>query len=439
MNMKSRSIQDQEFRKAIENELFGNILPFWMKIAPDEAHGGFYGAISNDLQVLNRVPRSAILCARILWAYSAAYRLYGEAAYLQMAERAYAYLTGALWDQHYGGVYWLVDYLGKPVNDRKHSYAQAFAIYGLSEYFRATREVQSLQIARELFQQLEAHAYDPVYKGYIEGCSREWGSLDDMRLSDKEINCRKSMNTLLHIMEAYTNLSRVWKDELPALCGQLKRNVILSEAKDLDSSIATLSQNDRSKEALWVRLRELIEIFLEHVIDPQTYHFKLFFDDRWNSLKNDLVSYGHDIEGSWLLVEAAEVLGEPVLIEKTRSYAVAMAQAVFHEGLDPDGSVIYEGISHVPESADRHWWVQAEAVVGFYNAFQISGQAHFAQAASGCWEYIEDHFVDREYGDWFKVLNRQGIPYPDRYKVGPWECPYHHSRACMEMMQRLST
>ncbi len=308
-----------------------------------------------------------------------------------------------MWDKTYGGIYWMVDYLGEPVNDRKHSYAQAFAIYGLSEYYRATRENESLQFAQELLKQLEAHAYDLTFKGYVEGCNREWGALADMRLSDKEINCRKSMNTLLHIMEAFTNLLRAWDDE-----------------------------------TLRTRLRELIEIFLEHVIDPKTDHLKLFFDDHWNSLKNDIVSYGHDIEGSWLLVEAAEVLGEPDLTLKAKSTAVAMAQAVYDEGLDGDGSLFYEADLKKLESTDKHWWVQAEAVVGFYNAYQISGQAQFSRAALRCWNYIEDKFIDREHGDWFKVLNRQGIPYPDRYKVGPWECPYHHSRVCFEMIQRLS-
>jgi len=401
--MKAQAIQNQEFKQEFENEISGNILPFWVKYTPDEEHGGFYGAITNDLQVHNQVPRSAILCARILWTYSAAYRLFGKAEYLEMAQRAYDYLTGVMWDKPYGGVYWMVDYLGEPVNDRKHSYAQAFAIYGLSEYYRATRENESLQFAQELFNQLEAHAYDPTFKGYVEGCNREWGALADMRLSDKEINCRKSMNTLLHIMEAYTNLLRVWDDE-----------------------------------NLRTRLRELIEVFLEHVIDPQTHHFKLFFDDRWSSLKNDVVSYGHDIEGSWLLVEAAEALGEPDLSLKVKSTAVAMAQAVYNEGLDGDGSLFYEASLNELESTDKHWWVQAEAVVGFYNAYQISGQAQFSQAALRCWKYIEDKFIDREHGDWFKVLNRQGIPYPNRYKVGPWECPYHHSRVCFEMIQRLS-
>jgi mannobiose 2-epimerase len=401
--MKTQPVQDQEFKQQFENELSGNILPFWIKYTPDVEHGGFYGAITNDLQVHNQVPRSAILCARILWTYSAAYRLFEKTEYLEMAQRAGDYLTGAMWDKSYGGVYWMVDYLREPVNDRKHSYAQAFAIYGLSEYYRATREVRSLQIAQQLFQQLEAHAYDPTFKGYVEGCNREWGALADMRLSDKEINCRKSMNTLLHIMEAYTNLLRVWDDE------NLRR-----------------------------RLRELIEVFLEYVIDPQTHHFKLFFDDRWSSLKNDVVSYGHDIEGSWLLVEAAEALGESDLSLRAKSTAVAMAQAVYDEGLDEDGSLFYEASPNMLEGADKHWWVQAEAVVGFYNAYQISGQPQFSQAALRCWNYIEDRFVDRQHGDWFKVLNRQGVPYADRYKVGPWECPYHHSRVCFEMIQRLS-
>ena len=211
------------------------------------------------------------------------------------------------------------------------------------------------------------------------------------------------MNTSLHILEAYTSLRRVWDDQI-----------------------------------LKARHKELIEIFLEHVIDPVSYHLRLFFDDDWTSLKENTVSYGHDIEASWLLVEAAETSGEASLIQQSRSAAVAMAQAVYEAGLDADGSLFYEGSLHGPENGDKHWWVQAEAVVGFYNAFRVSAQVQFAQASRRCWEYIENNFIDRKYGDWFKVLDGQGRPYPDQYKVGPWVCPYHHSRACFEMSARLT-
>lgn len=392
-----------ELRNRIEAELTGNILPFWISHVTDERRGGFHGALTNDLRALDEVPRSAVLCARILWTYAAAYRAYGDRAYREMARRAHDYLARAFWDAEHGGVYWLVDCDGAPVSARKHSYAQAFAIYGLAEYYAATGDEASLRLAQSLFELLEAHAHEPIGGGYIEGCAPDWGALADMRLSDKEPNCRKSMNTLLHVMEAYTGLLRVW-----------------NEAR------------------LRARLRELIDIFFAHVIDPRTFHFRLFFDDAWRPLEAS-ISYGHDIEGSWLLVEAAEALGSPAVLARARTTAVEMAWAVFAQGLEADGSLLYESGASNPRSADKHWWAHAEALVGFYNAYQISGQPHFARAAAGCWQYIEQRFVDRRHGEWYKVLNRQGMPYLDHYKAGPWECPYHHARACLEMLRRLAT
>ena len=390
-----------DIRRQLEQELTGNILPFWMSHTVDKVNGGFYGALTNDLVIHNEVPRSAILCARVLWTYATAYRKMGDKEYLTMARRAYDYLRRVFLDLEYGGVYWTVDTTGKPVFDRKHHYAQAFAIYGLSEYYRATQESQSLALAQALFQLLEKHAFDPVYGGYIEGSSRKWEALTDMRLSDRDLNCRKSMNTLLHILEAYTNLLRVWED------GTLKK-----------------------------KHKALIETFLQHVVDPATGHFKLFFDDQWNSLLEN-VSYGHDIEGSWLLFEAAEVQGDPALLEKVRKTAIQIAAAVYQDGLEQDGSLPYEGGPQGLVDSDKSWWVQAEAMVGFYNAYQLSGQERFAQAAHRSWNYIQEKMVDRTHGDWLKRLHRDGTPENSAYKVGPWECPYHHSRACFEMLDRL--
>lgn len=397
----AQAFNKSDFRQQLEEELTGNILPFWMTYVVDKVNGGFYGAVTNDLQVHNEVPRSAILCARILWSYATAYRRLGAEQYLSMARWAYDYLTRVFWDQEYGGLYWQVDHKGNPVFDRKHHYAQAFGIYGLSEYYRATQEPQSLMLAQALFHLLEKYAYEPVYQGYTEGSSREWEALADMRLSDRELNCRKSMNTMLHILEAYTNLLWVWDD------AHLK-----------------------------AQHRALLEAFQQHILDHQTGHFKLFFDDQWHSLSENM-SFGHDIEGSWLLWEAAEAQGDPALLAQVRESAISMATAVYREGLDEDGSLFYEGSPQGLVDTGKAWWAQAEAVVGFYNAYQLTGQVHFAQAAHQCWTYIQAKMVDRTHGDWFKRLHRDGTPDNAIYKAGPWECPYHHSRACFEMLVRL--
>ncbi len=289
----------------IESELTGNILPFWMRHAVDAENGGFYGTIFNDLRIDKASPRSAVINARILWTFSAACRL-GDDAYRQTADRAWGYIRDKFWDAEHGGVYWMVDYLCQPLSDRKQIYAQAFAIYALSEYYRATGNAESLGRAKQLYRLIEAKSFEPVYGGYLEACSRDWGALDDMRLSEKDLNSPKSMNTHLHVMEAYTNLLRVWPD--PALCASQKA---------------------------------LLEVTLDHIVDDARGHFRLFFDNRWNSL-TDHVSFGHDIEGSWLILEAAEVLGDPALLERSRKLSVRMAQAVYDEGLDKDGSLFYE-------------------------------------------------------------------------------------------------
>lgn len=388
-------------RHQIKQELIQNILPFWMNHTVDRENGGFYGALTNDLVIHNEIPRSATLCARILWVYSTAYRRFGLPEYLSMARWAYDYLTRVFWDHEEGGVYWEVDYKGHAVSARKHHYAQAFAIYGLTEYFHATQEPTSLMLARDLFHFLEKHARDPIREGYTEGSNRNWEPLLDMRLSDRDLNCQKSMNTHLHILEAYTNLLRVWDDV------ELK-----------------------------VRHRALIETFQQHILDSQADHLKLFFDGQWRSL-SETVSFGHDIEGSWLLVEAAEMHGDRELISQVRKSAINIATAVYKEGRDDDGSVFYEADPHGLTDTSKSWWAQAEAIVGFYNAYQISDQVHFAQAAGQCWTFIQTHMVDRIHGDWFKQLSRDGAPDDTRFKVGPWDCPYHHSRACFEMLARL--
>ena len=406
-------------KQRIEQELRGNILPFWMQHTLDHENGGFYGAVTNDLRVLNEVPRSVVLCARVLWSFAAAYRAYGDEAYLKIAQHAFDYLTTRFWDEQYGGFYWMLNRRGQAINDRKQSYGQGFAIYGLSEYALAIQEkgdaqgsARALKWAQETFDLLEQHALDRKYGGYVEARRRDWGEQEDLRLSEKEPNVVKSMNTMLHIVEPYTNLVRAWDDPTP-------------------------------RQALDKALR----VFLDHIINPQTYTTRLFFNMDWSapdqsSGPGDLVSFGHDIEASWLLVEAAQVTGDPQLIAHTRDLAVKMAEAATR-ALEPDGSLIYEAGPQGFTVVEKHWWAQAEAMVGFYNAAQLAPTPEQHEKFKGItlrlWEYIDQYVIDRTHGDWFKRLDRAGQPIEpaDGYKAGPWDCPYHHVRACLEMIKRL--
>lgn len=397
---------DRTWTLQIREELTENILPFWMNHAVDRQNGGFYGMIDGDLHVDNEVPRTSVVNTRVLWTFSAASRLIGS-QYRETADWAYDYIRYKFWDPEYDGLYWTVDRRGNPVSTRKQIYAQAFGIYALAEYYRATGIAESLALARRLFARIEEHSHDPRFKGYLEARDREWRPLEDMRLSEKDLNAPKSMNTHLHVMEAYTNLLRVWRDPL-------------LEAKQA----------------------ELLELTMDHIVDASTGHFKLFFDEQWNSLSGH-VSFGHDIEGSWLLVEAADVLGDTGQIERARKLAVAMADTVYAQGLDRDGSLFYEADA-LGKLVDpkKHWWAQAEAVVGFYNAFQLSGEERFRSASRRVWDYIEAKVVDRVHGEWHAKLTPGGVPLTakedsDAYLIGPWKCPYHNSRACYEMIQRL--
>jgi mannobiose 2-epimerase len=399
-------IANAEWAARFRRELTGNILPFWMRHTVDREHGGFYGAIDCDGQVDKQAPRASVINARILWTFSAAARILHDKACRETADWAYNYITDKFWDREYGGVYWMLDHLGNPISDRKQIYAQAFAAYGMAEYFRATGRVESLDCAKQLYRLIEEMSGEPLYGGYLEARARDWSALEDVRLSEKDLNSPKSMNTHLHILEAYTNLLRVWPDPT------------------LRASLACL-----------------LELIMDRIVDNSTAHFKMFFDNKWTPL-SDHVSFGHDIEGSWLIQEAAEVLGDPVLLDRARDLAVRMAQAVYDQGLDKDGSLFYEASEGRMVDPNKHWWAQAEAVVGFYNAWQVSGREHFRTAAYRVWKYIEDKIVDKVHGEWHAKLKPDGTPWKaeddaDACLVGAWKCPYHNARVCFEMLERL--
>jgi len=391
----------RHYRNELEKELKENILSWWLAYTPDQENGGFHGHITHKNEVKKEAGKGAIMNARILWTFSAAYRMYPDPSYLDMAERAYLYIMDHFLDREFGGIYWELDHLGRVKSQRKQIYALAFTIYALAEYHMAFQKPAALDTAIKLFRDIQKFALDRDGKGYAEALSREWKPIEDLRLSEKDHNENKTMNTHLHVLEAYGNLFRTWKDP------ELKN-----------------------------ALESLIGLFLEKFVDKDSYRLNLFFDDDWN-LKSSLVSYGHDIECSWLLHEAAEILGDPELVRQTGNVAVQMSLAN-KDGLDEDGGLFYEFFPLKDEmDTDKHWWPQAEAMVGYFNAFQLSRDPDFARKSWESWEFIKKHLLDQSFGEWYWSVDKEGKPGTENEKAGFWKCPYHNGRACMEIIRRI--
>ncbi len=389
------------FRRQIESEWRDHIAPFWLQHAPDDEHGGFRGWMTNDLEIDERADKGVILNTRILWTFAHAYRRYQDADYRRMAERAYAYLIEHFIDREEGGVFWTVDYLGRPADTKKRPYAQAFALYSLTEYYLATGEQAARNQAFGIFDRLETFCRDQANDGYIETFERDWQLADDQRLSEVDRDEKKSMNTHLHVLEAYATLLKASADEQVA-----------------------------------ERLRAVVDIFLARIIHPHRFHLQMFFDEQWAS-KSLIRSFGHDIEASWLLCEAAEALDDADLLARVRAVALRMAQSVYDNGLDLDGSLLYEADPRAIIDAEKHWWPQAEAVVGFINAYELGGGEHFLTAARRAWEFIDRYMIDKQNGEWFWKTSREGVPSLDMPKLSQWKCPYHNGRMCFEVSRRL--
>jgi len=392
----------KEFAGRAHDQLFGHILPFWTGPALDLEQGGWLPWISNDLRVDRSQPKGLILNTRILWAFSAVYRAEPRALYREMARRAFEIVVQDFWDPMHGGAFWRLDSAGHVQDDSKKVYGQAFYLYALAEYGQAFGDSVALDRAKELFELVERHAHDPACGGYWETRRRDWSEAADVRLSDKDLNEKKSMNNHLHLLEAYTNLYRVWKEP-----------------------------------RVEQRLRELVDIFERRILDAQSRHLRHFFDEQWQ-VRSDTYTFGHDIEASWLLCEAAEVLEDSALLRQVREVVLRIAEVVLTEGLDADGGLCYEGRAGTVIDRRKECWPQAEAVVGFINAFQLSSHPKYLEAARRVWNYLEQHLVDRVHGEWFWRINADGRPDPDLPKVSEWKGPYHGSRACLETLRRLN-
>ena len=392
-----------ELRAAIEAELDEDLLPFWRERCVDLDNGGFIGEMDNEGVVRSDAAKGLILNSRILWSFSAVYRTLGEPRDLELSRRAYAYLREHFADREHGGFHWSVDSKGQPLDGAKRIYGQAFCIYSLSEYHRATGDSAALEAAQVTFELLERHAHDDSEGGYFESLSADWSPAADQRLSRKDMDAPKSMNNHLHVLEAYTHLYRVWPDSRVA-----------------------------------ARLGELIDLFDRHIVSrtAEGCHLHHFFDATWRVLSNSY-TYGHDIEAAWLLTQAAAVLGDHKRRVLVQERAVELARAVFAEALDVAGALAYAGREGQVIDSNREWWCQAEGIVGFWQAYSTTGESAFGEAAGRIWHFIDTRMVDRVHGEWFWRVFPDGSVDPSEPKVSEWKGPYHNVRMCLEMLQRI--
>lgn len=385
----------ESYGRLVEQELLGSILPFHAGFCLDLVHGGFTGRVENDRTPHPDAPKGLVQHSRLLWSFAHAYRVYGDAAYLDLAKRAYDFLLSYFLDGRDGGFFWQVNAQGEPLETRKMIYGQAFAIYGFAEYNLATGSERGLDTAVALYNLLHEKARDSEHGGYFDAFDRSWRKTPEINIDQVPGLVAKTMNTHLHLLEAYTTLYRAWPDD------ELRHS-----------------------------LRRLIKLHLVQIIDGQSGRLCLHFDTLWQPV-NDPISPGHDIEASWLLIEAAELLGDSDLLREVETASLRLAEATLSSGLGARGDILCED-----PAESTVWWAQAEAMVGFLNAFQLSDEERYLEASLRCWQFTQDHLIDRQFGEWFYGLDPDGQLLPQD-KAGEWKTPYHNGRACMELKRRI--
>lgn len=378
-----------------------NILEYWSKHTIDSKNGGFIGQIDYKEFKNFEAEKGSVLNARILWSFAAAYSITKNKAHKQLAKQAFEYVIAHFYDAEFGGIFWSINPDKTPKDTKNQIYALAFTIYGMSEYYAISNDERALKYAIALYKKIQEYSYDPINKGYFEAFTRDWLPIEDLRLSDKDANEKKTMNTHLHIVEGYANLYKVWKNE------GLQKDII-----------------------------ELLEVIETHFIDQKTGHLKLFFNENWIE-KPDVISYGHDIEAAWLLLQCAEISGDENIIERYKKYAILLTDATF-EGIDSkDGGLWYE---LEPETntlmAEKHWWPQSELMIGFFNAYQMTNDKKYLDVVLKNWEFVKQYILDPENGEWIWGIN-QDYSKIEKDKTGFWKCPYHNSRACIELIYRI--
>ncbi|NGY36844.1 N-acyl-D-glucosamine 2-epimerase [Flavobacterium sp. XN-5] len=395
------SMQLKQLQAELTTELDA-ILGYWSKFTLDNKNDGFIGQIDFNEIINAESEKGSVLNARILWTYSSAYKLTKNEEHKKNATRAFNYITTHFYDTKFGGIFWSLHPDGTPKDTKNQIYAIAFVIYGMSEYYSISKDEKALELAINLYNKIQKHSYDSINKGYLEAFTRDWQNIDDLRLSDKDANEKKTMNTHLHIVEAYANLYTVWKDKT------LLKDIV-----------------------------ELLEVIDVHFINKETSHLKLFFDENWNE-NPDVISYGHDIEAAWLLLQCAEISGDSTLIERYEKHAIQLTDATY-EGIDEDGGLWYELDPGNNELiAEKHWWPQAELMIGFFNAYQLTSDTTYLDTVLKNWEFTKKYILDAKNGEWHWGVNAD-YSLIEKDKAGFWKCPYHNGRACIEVINRINT
>ena len=382
----------------VKAHLMNDIIPFWKNLRDDE-FGGYYGYMDYDLKVDKKAVKGCILNSRITWFFANAYTLLKDESLLEEAKHGFTFMKDHCMDKENGGIFWSMKYDGTPEDTTKHTYNQAFSIYALSSYYEATGDEEALAMAKELFHIIETKCTDEI--GYKEAFDKEFHEVENDKLSENGVIAEKTMNTLLHVFEAYTELYRVAK---------------LPEVKE--------------------RLEWIMDTFADKVYNPKLHRQEVFFDRNMNTIL-DLHSYGHDIETAWLMDRGVEVLGEKKYEEKMTPITKDLTAEIYKVAFD--GHSLANECEKGVVNVHRIWWVQAETVIGFLNGWQKDpSRTEYLEAAKSEWQFIKDHVMDKRQGsEWFWEVDQSGKPYEGRPIVEPWKCPYHNGRMCFEVIRRL--
>lgn len=397
----SKTAQIEKMKTEIDMHLKYDLIPFWKNMR-DDSFGGYYGYVSYGLNTDRKAPKGCILNSRITWFFSNAYTLLKDKALLDEARHGFEFLKDACWDKQNGGVFWSVNFDGTPCETLKHTYNQAFSIYALSSYYEASGDRQALDMAYSLYDLIEGRMRDEA--GYKEAFDREFNEIDNEKLSENGVMAQKTMNTLLHVFEAYTELYRVDRNEKVA--GKIK----------------------------W-----MMDIIAEKIYNPKFHRQEVFFDDKWNTII-DLHSYGHDIETAWLVDRSIDVLGDEEYARKMHPITADLTDCIYRTAFD--GNSLANECERGKVDEWRIWWVQAETVVGFLNGYEKSGREEYLDAALNEWHFIRMNLFDRrpdyvEGKEWYWRVTKEGEPDENKPIVEPWKCPYHNGRMCFEVIKRL--